>query len=149
MEPPFDCPDDDSRHAAFIMADSFIGNRDTVEEYLACGIYSLSAGVDFGRITDGVTSVSRLKLPLPKFHAMRKDDEDDAQFLANVELEVEGIVGTYTHLEHDVCMAGLLNWGRLNHMFELAGVPYGPRPVPGMEAFTEASKKRKMDATGK
>jgi hypothetical protein len=34
-------------------------------------------------------------------------------------------------------------------VFELAGVAYGPRLVPGSNAFTEASKKRKADATGK
>jgi hypothetical protein len=45
-------------------------------------------------------------------------------------------VGSYTHPEHDVFMAGLSNQGQLNHVFELAGVPYGPRPVPGTEAFT-------------
>jgi hypothetical protein len=28
-------------------------------------------------------------------------------------------------------------------------VPYGPRPLPGTDAFIEASKKRKMDAAGK
>jgi hypothetical protein len=28
-------------------------------------------------------------------------------------------------------------------------VPYGPRSMPGTEAFTEASKKRKMDVAGK
>jgi hypothetical protein len=39
------------------------------------------------RVTDGVTPGSRLKLPLSKFHAVRKDDEDDVQFLARVELE--------------------------------------------------------------
>jgi hypothetical protein len=30
------------------------------------------------------------------------------------------------------------NGGRLNRVFELAGVAYEPRPVPGIEAYTEA-----------
>jgi hypothetical protein len=34
-------------------------------------------------------------------------------------------------------------------VLELAGVAYGPRPVPGSDASTEVSKKRKMDAPGK
>jgi hypothetical protein len=58
-------------------------------------------------------------------------------------------VGSYTHLEHDACITSLCNGGHLNHVFELAGVAYGPRLVPGSNAFTEASKKRKADATGK
>jgi hypothetical protein len=77
MEPPFDCPDDDSGDTAFIKAVSFIGGQDAIEEYLACGIYSLSVDVGFRRTTNIVTPVARLKLPLLKFHAMRKDDEDD------------------------------------------------------------------------
>jgi hypothetical protein len=97
-----------------------------VEEYLTCGMSSLSIDISFERVADGVTPVSRLKLPLPKFHAMRMHDEDDVQFLARVELEAEGIVGIYTCPEHDVCMAGQPNGGRLNRVFELAGVSYGP-----------------------
>jgi hypothetical protein len=46
-------------------------------------------------------------------------------------------------------VASLPNGGRLNRVFELAGVVYGPRPVPGCEAYTKASRKRKADAHGK
>jgi hypothetical protein len=66
-----------------------------------------------------------------------------------VELEAEGIVGSYTCPEHDICMAGQPNEGRLNQVFELPVVPYGPRPVPGTGAFNEALRKRKMDTAGK
>jgi hypothetical protein len=66
---------------------SAIRGRDAVEEYLACGFYPLSSSVSFGGITDGVTQVSRVKLPLAKFCAVCSDEEDHAQFLARVELE--------------------------------------------------------------
>jgi hypothetical protein len=62
-----------------------------------------------------------------------------------VELEAESAVGSYSRPEHDVCVASVPKGGRLNPMFDLAGVLYGPRPVP----CTEASKKMKMDAVGK
>jgi hypothetical protein len=117
-----------------------------MEEYLACRMYPLSARVSIERVADGVTQVSMLKLPLPKFHAKCKDD---VNFLVCVELEAEGVVGSYIRLEHDVCMAGMSNGGQLNLVFELARVLYGPRPVPGTCAFTEAPRKRKMDAAGK
>jgi hypothetical protein len=69
-----------------------------------------------------MTSVSKLKVSLPKFTVVRKDDnEDDVQFLARVELEAEGIVGSYTKVEHDVFLAHACNGGRLKHIFELAG----------------------------
>jgi hypothetical protein len=47
------------------------------------------------------------------------------------------------------CMSDLHNKGRLNCVFELVGVSYGPRPMAGTDAFPEDSKKRKIDATGK
>jgi hypothetical protein len=37
----------------------------------------------------------------------------------------------------------------LNYVFELARVTYGPHPVPGTDEFTEAVRKRKLDAAGK
>jgi hypothetical protein len=91
-EPPVDCPDDDSGNASFIKAANSIGGRDVVEEYLACGMHPLYANVSFRGITDGVTPILRVRLPLPKFRAVRKDDEDDIQFLARVELEAESVV---------------------------------------------------------
>jgi hypothetical protein len=96
------------------------------------------------------TPVSKLKVPLPKFTAVCRDgNEDEVQFLARVELEVEDIVGSYRKPEHDACLAHLHNGGRLNHIFELVGVTYGPHPMPGTEEFTEAMKEWKLDATEK
>jgi hypothetical protein len=148
-KPPVDCPDHDSRDAGFVKVASSIGGRDAVEEYLACGISPLSASVSFRGITDGVSPVSRVRLPLTKFHAVRKDEEDDVQFLARVKLEAESVVDSYSRPKHDACVASVLNRGRLNHVFELAAVAYGPWSVLGTEAYTEASKKRKVDAYGK
>jgi hypothetical protein len=138
MDPPFDCADDDLGDVDFIKATKFIRGRDVVEEYLACGMQPLFTSVSFDGVADSVTPVSRLKLPLPKFEAVRKDDEDDIPFLARVELDVEGVVGIYTHPKHDACLAILRNGGRLNRVFELAGVAYKSHLVPGTNAFTEA-----------
>jgi hypothetical protein len=41
------------------------------------------------------------------------------------------------------------NESGLNHIFEFAGVAYGPCPVPGTSEFTKAAKKRRLDAVGK
>jgi hypothetical protein len=121
-----------------------------VEEFIACDMYPLVAGVSFDRLTTCVTPVSKLKVPLKKFVAVRKDnDEDDIQFLARVELEVEGIVGSCTKPEHDAFLSHVHNRGQLNHIFELAGVAYGPWPMPGTKEFTEAAKKKGLDAAGK
>jgi hypothetical protein len=149
MELPFNYTDDDSGDAAFVKAMSFIRGRDAVEEYLACRMHPVFASVGFERVTYGVTPVKRLKLALPNFRVVHKDDKGDIQFLAMVEFEAQSVVGSYTRLEHDACMASLCNKGWLNRVFELAGVLYGPHPVHGTDAFTEASKKRKIDAAGK
>jgi hypothetical protein len=110
-EPLFDCADDNSGDVALIRTTKFIGGRDDVEEFVACGTYPLAASIGFDGVTDGVTPISRLKLPLSKFVAVRKDDEDDVQFLARVELDIKGVMGSYTCPEHDACIASLHNGG--------------------------------------
>jgi hypothetical protein len=89
-----------------------------MEEFIACGMYPLAVGASFDRVAMRTTSVSKLKVPLPKFTTIHKDD---IQFLVRVELEAEGIVGSYTKPKHDACLAHVRNGGQLNHIFELAG----------------------------
>jgi hypothetical protein len=120
-----------------------------VEEFVACSMHPLAASVRFKRIETFVTLVLKLRVPLPRLVAIHKDDEDNVQFLARVELEAECIVGSYTRPEHDACIGNLHNGGHLNWVFELTEVVYGPRLEPGIEEFTEASKKRKINAAGK
>jgi hypothetical protein len=55
-------------------------------------------------------------------------------------------VGGYTCAEHEAYITSLPNNSHLNHVLDVAGVAYGPRPVP---VFTEVLKKRKADATVK
>jgi hypothetical protein len=147
--PLFDCFDDDLSDAAFVWASKYIGGRDAVEEFVACSVWLLGAGVNFDQVSVGVTLVLKLKVPLPNFVASHKDDEDGIKFLARVVSEAKVVVGSYTRLEHDACIAGLHNKGQLNRVLEHAGVPYGPRLVPGSDASTETSKKRKTEYVGK
>jgi hypothetical protein len=130
---------------AFVWACKNIGGRDAVE-FISYGVWPLSAGVNFEHVEVGLNLASRLKVLLPHFSLLREDGEDDAQLLARVEQEARNIVGSYTRVEHKVCVANLPNNGHLNHALEVAGVSYGPRPVP---VSTEVLKKRKADATAK
>jgi hypothetical protein len=59
--------------------------------------------------------------------------------LARAEQEARNIVGGYTHAEHKAYIASLPNNDRCNLMLKVAGVGYGPRPVP---ISTEVPKKR-------
>jgi hypothetical protein len=145
-KPSFNCLDEDLSDGAFVWASKCITGQDAVEEFVSCGVWPLAAGVDFEHVKVGETPVSKLKVPLPRFPLCRQDDEDDTELLARVEQEARVIVNSYMHTEHKACIAGLRNNGRLNHVIELAGVVYGPRPVP---VFVEVMKKRKEDAAEK
>jgi hypothetical protein len=66
-EPSFECADDDFRDLVSARAIGLISGRDAVEEYLACGMFPLSASFGFIGITDGETPISKVALPLPEF----------------------------------------------------------------------------------
>jgi hypothetical protein len=144
-KPSFNCADDDLSDDTFVWASKHIGGRDIVEEFIACNVWPLAAGISFEQAKVGVTPVSKLKVPLPRFAVACEDDEDTAKFLARVEKEARVLVGSYTCPEHEAC-ATLLNNSRLNRTLELTGVAYGPRLVP---VSTEVLKKRKVDSIGK
>jgi hypothetical protein len=76
MEPPFICPDDDLSDAALVWASKFTGGQDAVEEFVPCGVYPLATDVSFDQVSIAMTPVSKMKIPLPKFVAGRKDDDD-------------------------------------------------------------------------
>jgi hypothetical protein len=47
-----------------------------VEEFIACGMYPLVASAGFDRVATCTMSVSKLKVPLLKFAAIHKDDNE-------------------------------------------------------------------------
>jgi hypothetical protein len=112
---------------------------------VSCGVWPLPANVSFEQVKVGLTLVSKLKVPLPRFPLSREDEEDDACFLVRVEQEARNIVGNYMCVEHEAYVNGLPHNGWLNRVLELPGVAYGPRPVP---APAEVLKKRKEEASG-
>jgi hypothetical protein len=65
---------------AFIKATGAIGGHDAMEEYLACGLYPLSTGLNLREVADSIMQVSKLKVPLPKFCVVCSDKEDNAKF---------------------------------------------------------------------
>jgi hypothetical protein len=145
MEPLFECPDDDAGDAAFVKATRTIGGRDAIEEYMACGFFPLSASFGLGEVGNGETAVSKLAVPMPMFSVARLPEETNDGFRGRVELVTANIVGRYARGEHDVCVAALPNGGRVNRVFEQAGVSYGPRLKPGSEASKVVALKRKSD----
>jgi hypothetical protein len=145
-KPSIENSGEDLSNDAFIWASKSIGGWDVVEEFVSCGVWPLAAGVSFKHVKVGLTPISKLKVPLPRFPLSHEDDEDDAGFLVRVEQEARVIVGSYTHTEHKACIASLQNNSHLNRVLELTGVAYGCHPVP---VSAEVLMKRKADTTGK
>jgi hypothetical protein len=146
MEPSFQCPDDEAGEVAFIKATRAIGGRDAVEEYMACGLFPLSASFSLGEIAEGETLVLKLAVPLPKFPVARRPEEMNYGFWAKVELAAVHVLGRYARGEHMVWVESVPNGGRVNKVFEQAGLPYGRRLERGSEEYEEATKERKNDA---
>jgi hypothetical protein len=110
---------------------------------MSCGIWPLSAGVNFEHVMVDLTPVSWLNVLLPSFPLSHEDGEDDVQLLARVKQEARNIVGGYTHMEHKACIASVPNNGCLNHVLKIAEVAYGPHPAP---VSAEVLKKMKAAA---
>jgi hypothetical protein len=70
---------------AFVWASQNIRGQDVVEEFLSCGVWSLSGGVDFEHVKVDFTPVSQLKIPLPNFLLRHEGEKDDVRFLVRVE----------------------------------------------------------------
>jgi hypothetical protein len=140
IEPPFECPDNDASDMAFIKATLSIGSQDVVEEYMACGLFPLSASFSLDEVVNSEMPVLKLTLPLPEFPVARLLGEKADGFWVRVELVAVNVVGRYTRGEHDACIAVVPNDGRLNRVFEQGGVPYEPRLVPDSKASKEEEK---------
>jgi hypothetical protein len=146
MEPSYQCPDDETGDVAFLKATRVTGDQNIVGDFMACELFPLSMSFNLGEISEGETPVSKLTVALPKFPITRCLDETIDGFRARVEIAEANIVGRYTCRENMVCDETLPNGGRVNKIFEHAGVPYEPHLEPGSEACEEAAKKRKNDA---
>jgi hypothetical protein len=150
VEPKVECPDNDPNDASFVRATATIGGRDAVEEYVACKMYPLATGFGFESVPLGMTPMSKVESPLLLFAmgaiAARLAD----QVLAEIEMEVERVVGSFGPREYDTLkMAIILNTGRLNRVLEHMGVSYAPHPLPGSEASQVANKKWKAEVSKK
>jgi hypothetical protein len=148
-DPPFDFPDGAGgggvSDAAFIKATRTIGGRDTVEEYMACGLLLQSMSFELGEVADGEMPVSKLPVQMLDFLVTGPPEKTNGQFRARVELATANVIGRYTRREHKACIEALPNQGRVNRGFKHVGVPYRPRLEPAFEANEEAARKSKQN----
>jgi hypothetical protein len=128
MEMPHSCAADNVNVLAFEEATKIIRRRDAVEEFLACGIWPLSDGWDF-KVEKIESPLSKVIVPMPKMTAIIAEKETWAAFEARIASATNQLVGNYGTTKHHACATQLLH-DRLNHVSELAGVNYQPRPEP-------------------
>jgi hypothetical protein len=78
------------------------------------------------------------------------DVEHATRSLAEIETEVEKVLGSFEPKEYDALyMVNILNGGCLNRVLEQMVVLYSPRHLPGSEASQTAIKKWKVEVSMK
>jgi hypothetical protein len=133
---PYKCGADDVNVMAFEEAEAIIRGHDVVEAFLSYGIRPLSEGWEF-EVERKESPLSKVIVPMPKVIPAIGEREAGETFEAQIVLAVGQLVGNYSSSEHRTCSKELRH-GRLNHVFELVGVSYQPRPEP----IAHATKKR-------
>jgi hypothetical protein len=121
------CVESDVNAESFELATGTIGGRDAVEEYLACSLWPLSATWDLDEVKKAEAPLSKVTVPLPKVLAAKGSQESDRDFVTRIATAAYRLVGNYSAMAHRICLGQIHN-GRLNRVFEVAGVKYLPRP---------------------
>jgi hypothetical protein len=116
MEVLSSCGLEDANFIAFIEATSLIDGHDVVEEFLACGPLANSMAFKWRQKNH----------PCLRFWCRCRISE--AEFVAHIEKAKNELVGRYNLTEHNTYQG--LQHGRLNRIFELAGILCQPRPEP-------------------
>jgi hypothetical protein len=140
MEAPFECAPDDANVTAFVEATSIIGCCDVVEEFLACGMWSLSEKFGF-MVETKETPLSSIMVSMPKVMPTIGVHESKVAFETCIVNVINLLVDNYNITEHNAYKG--LQHGQLNRIFELADVLCQPDPEP----IVHATRKQKSTAT--
>jgi hypothetical protein len=127
--PHFEVVEEDQDEGALHYAARLSSGRDLVEEFIACGVWPLAHGWALGKIAP--RRIPTLGGQLVRSLAFVVDlcGRDAAAFVREVEAEAIKIVGKYA-LKTET----LRSWDirgsniKLNRVFELNNLPYGPYP---------------------
>jgi hypothetical protein len=119
-------------------------DRELVEEFIACGVWLLAYGLDLGAVKLCPMSFLDNRMVLSLAFAIELRGRNAVAFISEVETEAMRIVGKYsakTELTRSWDIRG--SNVKVNHVFELNGIRYGPYPKEGStEARDERGKKR-------
>jgi hypothetical protein len=106
-EAPSECDPEDTNFAAFVEATSIIGGHDTVQEFLACGLWHLSENFGF-QVERNESPMSKVMVPMPQVNPIIGAQEPGAAFEAQIVNAMNLLVGNYNITKHNTCK-GL--WG--------------------------------------
>jgi hypothetical protein len=92
--------------------------------------------------------MSKVETPLSLFVMGTIVAEHADHVLEEIEMEVEGVLGSFRPREYDALgMANIPNGGHLNQVLKQMGVPYAARPLPVFEASHAAIKEWKAEVS--
>jgi hypothetical protein len=99
MEVPSSSGPENDDFGAFVEATSLIGGHDAVEEFLACGLWTL--GEQFGlRVEMKESPISKVMVLMPQITATIGEQESKAKFVARIENAINQLVDKYNTVEH-------------------------------------------------
>jgi hypothetical protein len=119
---PHNCAANGVHAMAFEEATKIAEGHDVVEEFLAYSILPLSDDWDL-EVESMEAPLSKVTIPMSKVASMISEQETEATFETRIACTTTRLVGNYGPTEHHACI-GQLHHGRLNNVFELAGVKY-------------------------
>jgi hypothetical protein len=99
----FEYGPDDANMAAFTKGMSIIGDRDTVEEFLACGIWPLRVKCEFG-VERKETPLLKVVVPMSNVTPIIGKQELKAAFETRIVAATCLLVGNYCASEHNTYM---------------------------------------------
>jgi hypothetical protein len=127
MDVPSCCGPKDVDFVTFVEATPLIGSRDTVEEFIACGMWPL--GQQFCiQVETEESPLSKVIVSMPRIVVTIGQQESKANIVTWIENAVNELVGKYNIAENNAYQG--LQYGRLNRIFELAKICSQPHPEP-------------------
>jgi hypothetical protein len=100
MDAPSSCGPEDANFVAFIEATSVVGGHDVVEEFLACGLWTLSEKFGF-KVETKLCPLLKVVVLMPQVNTIIRTEESRAEFEAHIVNVVNLLVGKYNVAEHN------------------------------------------------
>jgi hypothetical protein len=102
---------------AFHLANTILGGRDIIKEFVAARIWLISYGWAPTQITNFNVNWAAQEVPFPKFGIQLRDDQSADDFMLEIERRVNLMVDEYTMNEYKAYKALVKHKRRINRVF--------------------------------